>query len=129
MDTQFMKKFITIGLVLAFTLTLSLTAFADQAAYITEKQAKKAAEFLKKKDKIKHFCAPCGDKESRVEEIETVEAVPTGYENYWEVKVNGKGIDLAYVYYELKKGKWKNLAKKMKIKVSDVPKIIRDDDN
>lgn len=124
-----MKKILTITLALIFTLALSLTAFADQAAYVTEAQAKKAANFLKDKESIRHFCAPCGDKTSQLEEIETVEAVPTGYENYWEVKVNGKGIDLAYVYFELKKGKWKNVAKEMNIKVSDVPKIIRDDDN
>jgi hypothetical protein len=129
MVKKIMKKILTIGLITIFILALSLTALADQAAYVTEMQAKKAAEFLKEKGKIKHFCAPCGDKESRLEVIETIEAVPTGYENYWEVKVNGKGIDLAYVYYEIKKGKWKNVAKELKIKVSDVPKIIRDDDN
>jgi hypothetical protein len=124
-----MKKLMTISLVFVFLLGLSLSVFADQAAYITEKQAKKAAKFLKKKGKIKHFCAPCGDKESKFEEIQTIEAVPTGYEDYWEVKVNGKGIDLAYVYYEKKKDKWKNVAKKLKIKVSDVPEILPDENN
>jgi hypothetical protein len=119
-----MKKLTTIILVMIFTLALTMTAFADQAAYITEKQAKKAAKFLKKKGKIKHFCAPCNDESVRFEEIETIEAVATGYQNFWEVKVNGKGIDLAYVYYEAKKDKWKNVAMKLKIDVSDVPKIL-----
>ena len=38
--------------------------------------------------------------------------------------VNGKGIDLAYVYYQDEDGEWKNLAKKMKIKVDNVPKTL-----
>lgn len=123
-----MKKIFTITCALIFTFALSITAFADQAAYITEEQAKEAVELLKDRGTIKHFCQPCNDKSVRTEKIETIEAVPAGYENYWEVKVNGKGIDLAYVYYEKKKGKWKNAAQRLDIKVSDVPRFLPDGD-
>ena len=100
----------------------AITALADQAAYITQAQAQKAAAFLKDKKRIRHYCNPCDDKGDRVEDISTVEAVAvTDSKPYWEVLVNGKGIDLAYVYYQEKEGgDWKNLAKKMKIKVEDV---------
>ncbi len=112
-----------------FTIILTLfaiTALADQAAYITKEQAEKAAAFLKDKKQIRHYCNPCDDKGDRVEDISTVEAVAVADSKpYWEVLVNGKGIDLAYVYYKDEDGgEWKNLAKKMKIKVDDVPKSL-----
>lgn len=114
--------------ILAILLAIfAITTLADQAAYITRVQAEKAAAFLKDKKEIRHYCAPCDDKGDEVEEITTVEAAPAGYHDYWEVKVNGKGIDLAYVYFQTKKGKWKNLAKEFHIKVHDVPKTLTGD--
>jgi hypothetical protein len=106
---------------------LGSTAFADQAAYVTKAQADKAAAFLKDKKQIRHYCAPCDDKGDRVEDIADVTAVKVDYQNYWEVQINGKGIDLAYVYFRTKSGKWKNLAKELDIKVHDVPKTLAND--
>jgi len=108
-------------------LLLTISAFADQAAYITKAEADKAVRLLKDKTGIKHFCNPCDDKEIRLETIKTIEAVPTGYEGTWEVKINGEGIDLAYVYFETKKGKWKNVAKQLDVKVQGVPKFLPED--
>ena len=118
-----MKKFIITLFILAIA---AVSILADQAAYITQAQAQKAAAFLKDKKRIRHYCNPCDDKGDRVEDISTVEAVAvTDSKPYWEVLVNGKGIDLAYVYYQEKEGgEWRNLAKKMKIKVDDVPKKL-----
>lgn len=105
-------------------------ALADQAAYITKEQADKAVAFLKDKAEIRHYCAPCSDKGDRVEKITTVEAVKVDYQHYWEVRVNGKGVDLAYIYYRPDgDDDWKNVAKKLKIKVKDVPKKLDDDDD
>lgn len=115
-----MKKIAVFILILTFT----LTAFADQAAYITKDQAERAVMLLKEKTQIKHYCEPCDDKSITTEEIESVEAAPAGFEDYWEVKVNGEGIDLAYVYFEDKKDKWKNVAMELKIKVEGVPKFL-----
>lgn len=103
---------------------LVISALADQAAYITKEQADKTVAFLKGKEEITHFCAPCDDQSKTVETIDNVAAVKVDYQDYWEVQVNGKGIDLAYVYYKDKKGRWKNLAKEMKIKVTDVPEKL-----
>ena len=105
---------------------LTTTAFADQAAYITKAQAEKAAAFLKDKKQIRHFCAPCDDKGDKVEDITKVEAVMVDYKDFWEVRVNGVGIDLAYVYFQTKKGRWKNLAKELDVEVDDVPKVLMD---
>lgn len=117
-----MKKLIISLFILAIS---AISILADQAAYITQAQAQKAAAFLKDKKQIRHYCNPCSDKGDRIEDITTVEAVAVpDTDGYWEVLVNGKGIDLAYVYFRDKNGKWKNLAKQMKIKVSDVPKTL-----
>lgn len=118
-----MKPKIIIFAILTFAL-FTANALADQAAYITKAQADKAAAFLKDKPEIRHYCAPCDDKGDRVEAVSSVEAAEAGYQNYWEVKVNGQGIDLAYVYYKTKGGKWKNVAKELNVKVHDVPKYL-----
>ena len=102
----------------------AVAAYADQAAYITKAQAEKAATFLTGKMQIRHYCAPCDDKGDRVEDIKDVVAAPAGYQEYWEVKVNGEGIDLAYIYFQTEDGRWKNLAKELDVKVSDVPKYL-----
>lgn len=109
---------------LCLSLMLSIAAFADQAAYVTRAQAEKAAAFLKKQKQIRHYCAPCDDKGDKTEDVAGVEAAAAGYQDFWEVKVNGAGIDLAYVYFQTKDGKWKNVAKELDIKVRDVPKHL-----
>jgi hypothetical protein len=117
-----MKKLIISLVILAIS---AISILADQAAYITKEQAQKAAAFLKDKKQIRHYCAPCDDKGDKVEDISTVEAVAVeSSKPYWEVLVNGKGIDLAYVYFQDKKGKWKNLAKELMVKVVVVPKTL-----
>ncbi len=108
---------------------LAVSVFADQAAYVTKAEAEKAVAFLKDKKQLIHFCAPCEDGKKETEDIQTVEAAPAGYKDFWEVKVNGKGIDLAYVYFQTPKGKWKNLAKELDVKVRDVPKYLPQNGN
>lgn len=107
--------------ILAILAAMSVAVFADQAAYVTRAEAERALSKMKDVKQIKHYCAPCDDKSVRTEDVNTIEIAPTEDGKYWEVKVNGEGIDLAYVYYQAKKGKWKNAAKEAKIEVSDVP--------
>lgn len=111
--------------IILLSIILTVSAFADQAAYVTQKQAEKVAAFLKDKKEIRHYCAPCDDNGDKTEAIATVDAVVAdASKGYWEVKVNGEGVDLAYVYFKTKSGKWKNLAKEIGVKVSDVPKYL-----
>ena len=105
-------------------LVSAVPVLADQQAYISEKNAKRAVKLLKKKKQIKHLCEPCGDAEVRTMDIATIEAVKTGYEDYWEVRINGKGVDLAYIFYRKKKAKWLNVAKKLDLEVDGVSKYI-----
>ena len=117
-------RIVAAALLMATALAFATPVSADQAAYISEKQAKKAVKLLKDKKQIKHLCEPCGDTVPETVEIETIEAVKTDYMDYWEVKINGKGVDLAYIYYKRKKNKWMNVAMKLDIEVSDVSKYL-----
>lgn len=113
--------------IVCLSVMLAVSVFADQAAYVTQKQAEKAAAFLKDKKEVRHYCAPCDDKGDKTEAVSTIDAVVVdAAKGYWEVKVNGEGIDLAYVYFRTKDGKWKNLAKEIGVKVHDVPKYLPD---
>lgn len=73
---------------------------------------------------IKHYCAPCGDKRAVDEPIESIGLFRIQGEDYWEIQINGKDVDLAYIYFEEKSGKWTNVAMKAKIKVERVPKRL-----
>lgn len=119
-----MKKIIASFLMLIFS---AAATFADQAAYVTKAEAEKALALLKTQSQIKHFCAPCDDKEVKTEDIQTVEAAPTGYQETWEIKINGEGVDLAYIYFKNNKDKWKNVAEELDIEVSGVPKFLPED--
>lgn len=116
-------KYIALAFLLTvFTASITL---ADQAAWITKAQAEKAVTLLKDKTQIRHYCNPCKDKGDRVQDVNTVDLAKIEDEDFWEVKINGEGVDLAYVYYLDKKGRWKNVATELKIKVSDVPKELK----
>lgn len=120
-----MRNIKHIALALILTFFAASAVLADQAAWITRKQAEKAVSLLRDKKQIRHYCNPCKDKGDKIENIDTVDIAKIEDEDYWQVKINGEGIDLAYVYYLDDKGRWKNVAKKLKIKVSDVPKELK----
>jgi hypothetical protein len=102
------------------TTVLCLNAFADQAAYIAKEDAVKASTFLKGKQKVTRYCAPCGTGVTEIILVKSVEAAPAKGD-LWEVKVNEEGVDLAYLYYQMDSGKWKNVAIEIGLKVKDVP--------
>jgi hypothetical protein len=111
-----------------FVLGLLLTglapgARADQAAYVSREVADKAAAIIGERGALRAYCAPCGDSAYRVLRgfLAEVEAVP-GTE-YHEVKVQGEGVDLAYVYAEID-GEWTNLAVHLGLPVQDVPRSL-----
>ncbi len=110
--------------IVAFILTFALTAFADQAAYILKNDTLHTLALLKEAKQVKHFCNPCDDHTVRTENINMLESSFTNYENFWEVKINGAGVDLAYLYYIDATGKWRNVADRIGLKVSDVPKYL-----
>jgi hypothetical protein len=100
-----------------------MPALADQAAYISREEANRAAGLIDVGDEIRHFAPPAGDTTWAPETVESKAVEPAGYEDYYEVKINGHGIDLAYVY--IAEGeRWVNLAMRTGIKVVDVPEFL-----
>ncbi len=101
---------------------LCLPAFADQAAWISKKQADAALAVLSEQKEIRNYCEPCGDAAITAETVKDV-ALSKQSDDYWEVHLNGKGIDLAYVFVQFK-GTWVNLARVLDIPVEDVSTLL-----
>lgn len=119
---------------------LALSPFAaraDQFAYLDLKQAMAALDAL---DHAPHeaqsFCAPCGDAHAQpiaVQELgiarvwdDRGSARPYADgdgRTFWEIEVNGAGIDLAYIYVKTPAG-WENLALKLGLEASDVQRML-----
>lgn len=95
-----MKKISITALTSSFTVLFSLPAFADQCAYISKEQALLAASRLNVGQTVYYLCEPCGETEPQEVAIESLSVGTVDYENFWQVKVNNEGIDLAYVFIE-----------------------------
>ena len=99
MNTKTIQKLgLTTGLLITATL-----AHADQCQLIPVEQASKALNHLKPESQFVNFCEPCGDKDFHKKEVQTVESITVnkdevGGHTYWEISLNGKGIDLAYTF-------------------------------
>ncbi len=112
-----------------FLTAASGTIFADQSAVLTQKQVTDAMNTLKPvreaKQKIMHYCDPCGKdaaNNGKNEMINTLNFKNLG-KGQWSLLLNGKEIDLAYIYFPNpdKNGKkWKNLATHLGISVEGV---------
>lgn len=105
---------------------LSATAQADQCAYISVGQASRALNHLKPASTLVNFCEPCGDTNFWAKPKQTVnhlavrkiEDLPPAV--YWEIEVNGRGIDLAYSFLKMKDGSFMNLSKLARCPASGV---------
>lgn len=111
------------GLLFLILMSCLAPAVADQAAYVSKANAMEAVAVINKTKIIKKFCAPCEDTAALEVAVRRVEAVDADYKNFWEVKVNDRGIDLAYTYISEDK-RWRNLAIILDLPVVDVPEFI-----
>jgi hypothetical protein len=101
----------------------TVPALADQQAWVSRSDADRAAALLQPGSTVRMFCAPCGDPTWTDSEARQVDVVYTGSDEYWEVLVNGSGIDLAYTYVE-HDGRWENLALLLGLEAFDVPRFL-----
>jgi len=108
-----------------FFMTLT-SAFSDQAAWIKKSDAYKAGDMINSGTVLREYCAPCGDTTWTDLSVKQTE-VKNADAEFYQVFINGKGIDLAYVYIE-QEGKWVNLAMLLGLDVSDVPKFLAEPD-
>lgn len=85
---------------------------ADQLAWISEEQARKAADFLRTQESLLLFCGCCEQHDAQIIQVVEIgfEATPGGeYFEVFVVGVDAKGkevkipLDLAYVYFKKKK--------------------------
>ena len=109
------------AMVTATVLVASSVCEADQAAWIAKKDADAAAAMIHVGDEVRGYCAPCGDTVYEPVKVKSVAvAKPDPKQSYYEVRINGTGIDLAYEYI-LVNGHWVNLAMQVGVQVVDVP--------
>ena len=100
-------------------LLASVAAQADQAAWNSKKDADAGAALIRVGQEIRDYCAPCGDAAYTARSVSSV-SVGQPDPAYWEVRVNGRGVDLAYEYVRIG-GRWKNVAMQIGLQVTGVP--------
>ena len=106
-------------------------AWADQCIWITEQQARAAAAYVHIGDRVSDFCEPCKETKPATPAIaRRVEIRPVseaGGEGFSELYINGKAVDLAYVFVESKgrPASFDNLAKLSGCPVTDVSASIQ----
>ena len=124
-------------LLVALLALLPLTASADQFAYLDISQAVAALDALDHAPRtVQAFCAPCGDARATTIAVHdlgiarvwdaagSARPYDDGAGNtYWEIELDGKGIDLAYVYVQTPAG-WENLALKLGLDATGVPRTL-----
>lgn len=103
-------------LLAAVLLTTSAVAQADQCQLIPVEQAAKALNHLKPDSKFVKFCEPCGDTDFYQKTVQTVNSLHVNKDEvlgktYWEISLNGKGIDLAYTFLRTTDGSYLNMSK------------------
>lgn len=120
---------------IAGLLLASGAAQADQFAYISLPQAVAALQAVPVGSTVHAYCAPCGDARSTPVRVAQVGidriwdgASARAYRDggsagYWTLAVNGRPVDLAYVYVRSGTG-WENLALRMGLDVALVPRTL-----
>ncbi len=125
---------------IAFAALLALLPFAasaDQFAYLDLKQAVAALDALDHAPReVQAFCAPCGDANAQAIAVRDLgiarvwddRASARPYADgegrtFWEIELDGQGIDLAYVYVQTPAG-WENLALKLGLDATGVPRML-----
>lgn len=95
-------------------------ASADQCAYLDKQTATAAAQSILKGQDIKFLCEPCGETVASKVDLKTLSINKVNIENFWEISINGKNIDLAYTFVD-----GKNLAIKSGCPVEGVSPLIK----
>ena len=91
---------------------LTAPVWGDQCELISPEQAGQALAFLKPGATMVEFCEPCGDKDFYSKPQQVINAIQAVAEQeYWAVKVNGKGVDLAYTFVRNTEGSFLNVSK------------------
>ena len=112
-------------IVFAKLLLVCPSAWADQCAYIAKELAIATVSRLNLQDDIYLYCEPCEDKRPKFTKVASLAAKTTEYQDYWEVEVNNKGIDLAYTFIKIDDDQYLNLAIAVGCPVQGVSSMLR----
>ncbi len=98
---------------------------ADQCQLIPSEQMSKALDHIKPNSQYVRFCEPCGDKNFYQQSVQTVESLRVSQEAFddevlWELFLNDRSIDLAYIFVRTAEGSFLNLSKLADCPSSDV---------
>lgn len=102
-----MKKLGTI-LVVIISISFAQIVRADVCSFVSQKAALKAVDIIEKEHEIIHYCELCTNAKMLSENVNKVSYKKVG-EKSFEVLLNGKNIDLAYIYIK-KSNSYDNLA-------------------
>lgn len=100
--TTIFKVLLPVAVLFSFSI-----AQADQCSYVTKDYAQKTMNLLNSSlasdTKIVSWCAPCGETQADAklktpDSIQSVQIAYTGYQDYYEISINGKSVDMAYTY-------------------------------
>jgi hypothetical protein len=118
---------ISLGVV-SILLGLSSTARADQCEWIDEAVAQKAAALVRESLAFVEWCQPCGDaKPSERIAVASVEVRPADDPQFRELWVNGKAVDLAYLFVPGEGDTFRNVSKVIGCPSTSVSTEIRID--
>lgn len=99
----------TIPAALVGLVALAAPARADQCEWVPSNVARIAMEELASHDNFIAFCEPCGDKvPGAPQKIETITKSSVG-DGSWEVRINGRAVDLAYTYAPIHPREYQNV--------------------
>ena len=85
---------------LGYSVVFCFPALADQCSYITKEQGLNALSRLDLNQTIYLLCEPCGETTPEPLTIETLSMETVNYQDFWQIKANDRGIDLAYVFID-----------------------------
>jgi hypothetical protein len=93
LDGIFLKIFVGLSVIIP-----AIPANADQCMMIPKQQAIAAMSRLEPGQTIYSLCELCGERKPQPITIKTIELINDPSSKLWEIKVNGREIDLAYTY-------------------------------
>ena len=105
-----MARLVSVRFAAVLLLGSSSAALADQCAWVDAKVAERAATLLRSAKVLQEICRPCGETKAKALYIDHVVTAKASDPHYYEVLVNGRALDLAYVFIKDKADKdWVNV--------------------
>jgi hypothetical protein len=98
------------------------SASADQAEWVPHDVAEREVALLTRRTEAVFYCAPCDD-QSMERRRYTEVRIARANEDLYEVRLDGRVIDAAYVYVEIG-GVFRNLALAVGFEVTGVPETL-----